>query len=89
MAAIVNVPALFVVAENEELSNNDIVAEEQRRVAARGVPSGYHVAKGITHYGIYREDFQEAVRVELEWLEERLKGEPRSYGFYGCIISRS
>ena len=29
-AAKINVPALFVVAENEELSNNDIVAEAQK-----------------------------------------------------------
>ena len=73
-ATKINVPALFVVAENEELSNNDIVAEAQKQIAARGVPSKYHVVKGITHYGIYREGFQEATALEIAWFEEHLKG---------------
>ena len=72
-AAKINVPALFVVAENEELSNNDIVAEAQKQIAARGVPSKYHVVKGITHYGIYREGFDEASKLEIAWFEEHLK----------------
>jgi dienelactone hydrolase len=73
-AAKINVPALFVVAENEELSNNDIVAEAQKEIAARGVPSKYHVVKGITHYGIYREGFEEATALEIAWFEEHLTG---------------
>jgi dienelactone hydrolase/Ca2+-binding EF-hand superfamily protein len=73
-AAKIAVPALFVVAENEELSNNEVVAEAQRQIAARGVPSKYHVVKGITHYGIYREGFQEATALEIAWFEEHLKG---------------
>lgn len=73
-AAKIAVPALFVVAENEELSNNEVVAEAQRQIAARGVPSKYHVIKGITHYGIYREGFQEATALEIAWFEEHLKG---------------
>jgi dienelactone hydrolase/Ca2+-binding EF-hand superfamily protein len=73
-AAKIEVPALFVVAENEELSNNDIVAEAQKQIAARGVPSKYHVVKGITHYGIYREGFEEASKLEIAWFEEHLKG---------------
>ena len=73
-AARIQVPALFVVAENEELSNNDIVAGAQKEIAARGVPSKYHVVKGITHYGIYREGFEEATALEISWFEEHLKG---------------
>ena len=73
-AAKIAVPALFVVAENEELSNNEVVAEAQRQIAARGVPSKYHVVKGITHYGIYREGFHEATMLEIAWFEEHLKG---------------
>lgn len=76
-AAKINVPALFVVAENEELSNNDIVAEAQKQIAARGVPSKFHVVKGITHYGIYREGFQEASTLEIAWFEEHLRGAGR------------
>ncbi|MCB1086376.1 MAG: DUF1549 domain-containing protein, partial [Verrucomicrobiae bacterium] len=73
-SAKITVPALFVVAENEELSNNDIVAAVQKELAARGVPSKYHVVKGITHYGIYREGFEEATALEIAWFEEHLKG---------------
>ena len=73
-AAKIKVPALFVVAENEELSNNEVVAEAQKQIAARGVPSKYHVVKGITHYGIYREGFEEATALEIAWFEEHLKG---------------
>ena len=73
-SAKISIPIIFLVAENEELSNNDVVAEAQRQIAARGVPSKYHVIKGITHYGIYREGFQEATALELAWLDEHLKG---------------
>ena len=64
-AAKINVPAFFVVAENEELSNNEIVAEVQKQIASRGVPSKYHAVKGITHYGINREGFKEASKLEI------------------------
>jgi cephalosporin-C deacetylase-like acetyl esterase len=73
-AAKIKVPALFVVAENEELSNNEVVAEAQKQIAARGVPSKYHVVKGITHYGIYREGFEEATALEIAWFAEHLMG---------------
>jgi dienelactone hydrolase len=73
-AATITVPALFVVAENEELSDNGVVAEAQKQIAARGVPSKYHVVKGITHYGIYREGFEEATALEIAWFDEHLKG---------------
>jgi dienelactone hydrolase len=72
-SAKINIPIFFLVAENEELSNNEVVAEAQRQIAARGVPSKYHVIKGITHYGIYREGFQEATTLELAWFDEHLK----------------
>lgn len=32
-----------------------------------------HVVKGITHYGIYREGFDEATRLELAWFKQHLK----------------
>jgi len=66
-------PILFVVAENEELSNNVNVEAVQKALLARGVPSAYHVIKGITHYGVYREGFDEATRIELEWFAKHLK----------------
>lgn len=48
-------PIIFIVAENEELSNNDNVEAVHKGLLERGVPSAYHVIKGITHYGVYRE----------------------------------
>jgi hypothetical protein len=34
-----------------------------------------NVVKGITHFGIYREGFAEATKVEIEWFDKHLKGE--------------
>jgi dipeptidyl aminopeptidase/acylaminoacyl peptidase len=71
----VNVPLLVIDAENEELMDrreNGLAVYEI--VKARGVPSKYHVAMGITHFQIYREKFDEAVRVATEWFDEHLKG---------------
>ncbi|MCX7013295.1 MAG: hypothetical protein NTW86_12205 [Candidatus Sumerlaeota bacterium] len=39
---------------------------------SHGVPVAYHVVKGITHYGIYREGFEEATKLELEWFTKYL-----------------
>ncbi|MCX6857329.1 MAG: alpha/beta fold hydrolase [Verrucomicrobia bacterium] len=75
-AAKINVPAIFVVAENEELSSNATVEAVQKALSDRGVPSSLHVIKGITHYGVYGEGFDEATRVELEWFGKHLQGLP-------------
>lgn len=72
-AAKINVPVLFVVAENEELGGNEASARVHRDLVQRGVTSSYHVVKGITHYGVYREGFEESSRVELEWFDRHLK----------------
>jgi uncharacterized protein len=74
-AAKIKVPALFVVAENEELSNNATVERVRDELVKRGVPTKLHVIKGITHYGVYREGFAEATKVEAEWFREHLKKE--------------
>ncbi len=68
-----SVPILFVVAENEELSNNDNVLKVHEEIKARGVPTEYVVIKGITHYGIYREGAEEATKIELAWFDKYLK----------------
>lgn len=68
----IKAPILFVVAENEELSSNAAVEQAHQDLTQRGIPSKYHVIKGITHYGVYREGFEEATRVELEWFNEHL-----------------
>ena len=77
-AAKIKVPALFVVAEKEELSNNAVVEQIHKDIQKRGVPSGYHVIKGITHYGIYREGFAEATKLEIEWFDRHLKASPNA-----------
>jgi cephalosporin-C deacetylase-like acetyl esterase len=73
-ATKIKAPALFVVAEKEELSNNAVVEQVHKDIQKRGVPTAYHVIKGITHYGIYREGFAEATKVEIEWFDKHLKG---------------
>lgn len=47
-AAKIKVPALFVVAEMEELSNNAVVEQVEKDIQNRGVPTGYHIIKDIT-----------------------------------------
>ena len=72
-SAKITAPSLFVVAEKEELSGNDVVERVNQDLVKRGVPSAYHVIKGITHYGVYYEAFEEATRVEVEWFDKHLK----------------
>ena len=75
-AAKIKVPALFVVAEKEELSNNAVVEQVHKDIQKRGVTTGYHVIKDITHYGIYSAGFAEATKLEIEWFDKHLKGSP-------------
>lgn len=72
-AAQITAPTIFVVAEKDELCNNDTVEDVYKSLRERGVPSAYHVIQGITHYGIYREGFEEATRLELDWFNTHLK----------------
>jgi hypothetical protein len=60
--------------KNEELSTNEIVADSRHQIAARGVRSKYHVVKGITHFGAYRDGLQEATTLESAWFDEHFKG---------------
>jgi dipeptidyl aminopeptidase/acylaminoacyl peptidase len=70
----IRVPMIIIDAENEELMDRH---QNGERVAGilkqRGVPVAYHVLKGMTHYGIYREGFEEATRLELDWFTKHLK----------------
>ena len=70
----ISAPALFVLAENEELSSNATVEAVQKSLIERKVPSSIHVIKGITHYGVYKEGFDEATQVEMEWFNKHLQG---------------
>lgn len=77
-AAKITAPAIFILAENEELSSNATVEAVHKSLLERGVPAKLHVIKGITHYGVYGDGFEEATRLELEWFDAHLKGVPQS-----------
>jgi dipeptidyl aminopeptidase/acylaminoacyl peptidase len=67
-------PLLIVDAENDELLDRHLNGEKVYEIVkARGVPAEYHLIKGITHYGVYRESFDEAAGVEVEWFKKHLK----------------
>jgi hypothetical protein len=72
-AAKITAPSIFVVAEKEEFGGNPAVEAAHNDLVKRGVPSDIHVIKGITHYGVYAEGFDEATRVEIEWFDKHLK----------------
>ncbi len=74
----ITAPTLLVVAENEELSSNANVEKISDQLQERKVPVKYHVIKGITHYGVYREGFAEATKLEIEWFKEHLAGQKTS-----------
>jgi len=72
-AAKIKAPTLILVAESEELMNND---ENGKRVfeilQGNKVPAEYHILPGIAHYGVYREAFPEATRLEAAWFSAHL-----------------
>jgi dipeptidyl aminopeptidase/acylaminoacyl peptidase len=70
----IKAPMCILVAENEELMKNE---DNGKRVfdilQENKVPSEYHVLSGITHYGVYREAFVDATRLEAAWFAQHLK----------------
>ncbi len=78
-AAKIKVPMLLVLAEKEELLDNKQNGAKVYEIikAKKDVPVALHTIKGITHYGIYKEGFEEATKLELEWFGKHLKA-PRS-----------
>lgn len=74
----IRVPMLIIDAENEELMDR---RENGGKVAgilqAKGVPVEYHVIVGIAHYGVYREGFERATKLELDWFTKHLKAPAR------------
>ena len=75
----IRIPMIFIDAENEELLNIKENGEKFASILkANGVPVEYHVIKGISHYGIYGEGFEEATKLELAWFNKHLKRETAS-----------
>lgn len=74
-AARITTPIFLLDAENEELfdrhRSGELVAERAR---ASGARVEYRVIPGISHYGIYREAFEESTRLAVEWFDDCLAG---------------
>jgi hypothetical protein len=73
-AAKIKAPMLILVAEKEELMNNE---ENGKKVfdilQGNNVPAEYHVLPSITHYGVYREAFTDATRIAAAWFVKNLQ----------------
>ena len=70
----IRAPMIIIDAEKDELIDIHQSGEKVSEILKKnGVPVAYHVMPGITHYGIYREAFEEATKLELEWFTKHLK----------------
>jgi dipeptidyl aminopeptidase/acylaminoacyl peptidase len=76
VAEKIKVPMLIVMAEKEELMDNKLNGEKVYEIVAakKTAPVARHTIKDLSHYGIYREGFAEATKLELEWFDRHLKG---------------
>jgi dipeptidyl aminopeptidase/acylaminoacyl peptidase len=74
-AAKIKVPTLLVLAEKEELMDNKQNGAKVYEIiqAKKDIPVALYTIKGITHYGIYKEGFEEATKLELDWFGKHLK----------------
>jgi uncharacterized protein len=71
-AKVKDCAALFIVAEKEELfDNKDHAKLAYDRMA--GANKKYVSIPNITHYGIYREQRQQAIKLAIEWFDQYLK----------------
>lgn len=64
--------ALFIVAEKEELFDN----KDHAKLAYNRMPGTkkkYVVLPNITHYGVYRELREQAIKLAIEWFDQYLK----------------
>lgn len=70
-AKVKDCAALFIVAEKEELFDN----KDHAKLAYDRMPGTkkYVSIPNITHYGIYRESRNEAIKLAIEWFDQHLK----------------
>lgn len=71
-AKVKDCAALFIVAEKEELFDN----KDHAKLAYERMPGmkkKYVSVPNITHYGIYREERQQAIKLAIEWFDQYLK----------------
>jgi uncharacterized protein len=72
-ASKITAPTLISVAEKEELMSNDENGKKAfESLQKNNVPSEYHVLPGISHYGVYREKFDDATKLAADWFREHL-----------------
>jgi dipeptidyl aminopeptidase/acylaminoacyl peptidase len=76
----VKVPTLLIDAENEELfDRRDHGGRVFEILRTHGTaPVRYMVMPGISHYGVYREGFDQSTDLALEWFDLHLKGKRRA-----------
>ena len=73
-AGRITIPLLVIDAENEELFDRHQAGElAVERAKANGAKAEYAVIPTITHYGIYREAFEESAQMALDWFNGCLK----------------
>jgi hypothetical protein len=70
-AKLKNCAALFIDAEKEELF--DIKDHGKLAYDRAPQPKKYVLIPGITHYGIYREERERAIKLAIEWFDQYLK----------------
>jgi hypothetical protein len=71
-ARVKDCAALFIVADKEELFDN----KDHAKLAYDRMPGTkkkYISIPNITHYGIYRESRNEAIKLAVEWFDQHLK----------------
>jgi len=71
-ARVKDCAVLFIVAEKEELFDN----KDHAKLAYDRMPGAkkkYVSVPNITHYGIYREQRQQAIKLAIEWFDQYLK----------------
>ncbi len=71
-AKVKDCAALFIVAEKEELFDN----KDHAKLAYDRMPGTkkkYVSIPNITHYGIYRESRDQAIKLAVEWFDQYLK----------------
>lgn len=70
-AKLKNCAALFIDAEKEELF--DIKDHAKLAYDRAPQPKKYVLVPAITHYGIYREERERAIKLAIEWFDQYLK----------------
>jgi hypothetical protein len=70
-ARLKNCAALFIDAEKEELF--DIKDHAKLAYDRAPQPKKYVLVPGITHYGIYTTEREQAIRLAIEWFDQYLK----------------